>query len=102
LKDLGNEGISFWTASFKWEPIKNLSMSATGYFNHLEDTGDDFFSQLSYESKCWGIMVTAKKYDDPITNDFTGELQIDRVSEIHFYLTIKSLNLRFFSKAPEE
>ncbi len=102
LKDLDNEGISFWTASLNWEPIKNLSMTLTGYFNGLEDTGDDYSSQLSYESKCWGITVTAKQYDDLVQNDFTGELEIDRVNEIFFFFTIKSLKLRVFSKEPGE
>jgi len=101
LQGIENDGISFWTASFNWEPTPEISMNLSGYFNAKEDDGDDITFQLAYERECWGVMVTLERYDDTVINENTQALDIDTVNEIHFFFTIKSLHLKLFSQEPD-
>jgi LPS-assembly protein len=93
---LENEGISFWTAHLGWEPTKALSVSFSGYFNARSATGDDESLQINYEKKCWGLSLTAERYDDTVFNDHTQQLEINPVNELHLYFTIKSFRFRFY------
>ncbi len=97
LNGLENKGISYWTSSLNWEPNKSLSMSLSGYFNAKESTGDDLSFKLSYQTECWGAMLTVDRYAESVLNDHTHQLQIDRVNEIRFFFTIKSLRFKLFS-----
>lgn len=101
LQGLENEGISFWTSAVNWEPTKRFSMHLSGYFNARDDTGDDQSFQMSYQTECWGAMLTVSRYDDAVLNDHTQELEIDRVNRIHLFFTIKSLHLSLFSMEPK-
>jgi lipopolysaccharide assembly outer membrane protein LptD (OstA) len=101
LQGIENDGISFWTASFNWEPTPEISMSLTGYFNAKEDDGDDITFQLGYERECWGVMVKLERYDDTVIDERTQTLDIDTVNEIQFFFTIKSLHLKLFSQEPD-
>jgi len=97
LNALDNQGISYWTTSVGWEPNKALSMSLSGYFNAADSTGDDLSFKLSYQTECWGAMLVADRYDESVLNDHTHELEMDRVNEIRFFFTIKSLRFKLFS-----
>ncbi|MEK6777241.1 MAG: LPS assembly protein LptD [bacterium] len=97
LNGLDNNGISYWTSSLNWEPNKALSMSLSGYFNAKEATGDDLSFKLSYQTECWGAMLTMDRYDESVLNDHTNLVQVDKVNEIRFFFTIKSLHFKLFS-----
>ncbi len=99
VEALDNDGISFWTTGVNWKPTERISAGFSGYFNANEDTGDDLSFHVAYQTQCWGIGLTGQRFDDTVRNDRTGDLEIDRVNEVHLYFTIKSFRLKLFESS---